>query len=123
MANKSTDGKSSGTTPFEPMDFFNFGKGQTDAALKMQKEILGAYEQASRVWLVRVQAEVELWSQLAAKLTATRSVPEALGAYQESVAQRMQMAAEDGRKLAEDCKEILGKITQSVSKGSGLGST
>jgi hypothetical protein len=38
----------------------------------MQKELLEAYEKASRVWLARVKSEVDLWSKLAPKLTATR---------------------------------------------------
>jgi hypothetical protein len=100
-----------------------FGKDQTEATLKVQKELLEAYEQTSRAWVARVQSEVDLWSQLAAKLAATRSIPEALGAYQESVTQRMQMAAEDGKRLSDDCKDIMGKITKSMSHGWPTGST
>jgi hypothetical protein len=122
MASKANN-TTSPTTPFEPAKIFNFGKESTEATLNIQKDLLDAYEQASRAWLARVQSEVDLWSQLAAKLTATRSVPEALAAYQESVAQRMQMASEDGRKLSQDCKEILDKITGSIAKGRGAAST
>ena len=98
-------------------DLFKFGTEQTEATLKVQKDLLDTYEQASRAWLARVQSEVELWSQLATKLTATRSIPEALGAYQESVSQRMQMAADDGRRLSDDCKEMMEKVTKSLSQG------
>ena len=120
MAGKDTR---SSASPLESMSIFHFGKENTEATLNIQKELLDAYEQASRAWLARVQSEVDLWSQLATKLTATRSVSEALGAYQESVAQRMQMAAEDGRKLSEEGREVLRKITQSMSNGWGTGST
>jgi hypothetical protein len=72
----------------------------------LQKELLDAYEQASRSWLDRVQPEMELWSRLAAELTATRSVPEALEAYQKNVGERMQMTEEDGRRLFDDCQKI-----------------
>jgi hypothetical protein len=61
--------------------------------VNMQKELLDAYEQASGAWLARVKSEVDLWSELAAKLSATRSMPEALESYQKFVTQRMQMAA------------------------------
>jgi hypothetical protein len=47
---------------------------------------------------------------LAKKLSATQSVPDAVGAYQQCVAQRMQMAAEDRRRLYDDCQ----KITQTI---------
>lgn len=111
MLNKSTD------APAGAASLLNFGKEQTEAARKVQQDVLAAYEQASRAWLARVQSEVDLWSQLATKLTATRSIPEALGAYQETVAQRMQMAAEDGRRMTEDCQQMMGKITTSLSQG------
>jgi hypothetical protein len=49
-------------------------------------------------------------SGLAAKLTATRSVPEALEAYQKCVAGRMQMHAEDGKRLLDDCQRSRKKL-------------
>jgi hypothetical protein len=85
--------------------------------LPVQNELLDVYEQASRAWLARVKSEVDLWSELAAKLTATHSVPEAMTAYQQCVTQRMQMAAEDGRRLYDDCQKITHKITESLSHG------
>ena len=78
---------------------------------------MDAYEQAGRAWLARVKSEVDLWSELTAKLTATDSIPEAMTAYQQCVTHRMQMAAEDGRRLYEDCQKITHKITESLSHG------
>jgi hypothetical protein len=101
----------------DPSTFLKTGQEQTEAMVGMQKELLAAYEQASRAWLARVKSEVDLWSQLANKLSATRSAPEAMQAYQECVAQRMQMAAEDGRHLADDCQKIMSTITRSFSNG------
>jgi hypothetical protein len=93
----------------------------TDASsseiLKMHKDLLDAYEHASRNWLARVQSEVNLWSELGAKLSGSHSVPDALDAYQKFVAQRMQMAAEDGRQLFEECQKVTQKITRSVAGG------
>jgi hypothetical protein len=97
---------------------FNFGEGRADALVNLQRELLKAYEQAGRAWLARVQSELDLWSQLAAKLPTTRSLPEAMQAYQ-----GMQMAADDGRRLSEDCQKIMQKITTSLSNGSPAGST
>ncbi len=114
MAQQSADGPAAGAGA---ESFLKLGREQTEATFKIQKDVLEAYEEASRAWLARVQSEVELWSQLAAKLAATRSVPEALGAYQESVAQRMQMAAEDGKRMSDECRDIMGKIAGSLSKG------
>ncbi len=101
---------------------FQLGQGQSEAMLNVQKELLGAYEEASRAWLARVKSEVDLWAGLAAKLTATHSVPEALAAYQECVAQRMKMAAEDGQRLANECQKGMNKINQALSSGWPTGS-
>jgi len=58
-----------------------------------QREFLEACEQANRAWLARVKSEVDLWSELARKLSTTRSAREALDAYQTCMAERIQMAA------------------------------
>jgi phasin protein len=106
------------STPFP-----KFGKEQTEAMLGVQKELLEACEQASRAWLARIKSEVDLWSELATKLAATRSAPEALGAYQECLAQRMQMAAEDWRGLSDDCQKVMQTIVQSPLNGRPIAST
>ena len=103
--------------------FQGLGKEQTQAMLGVHKELLEAYEQANRAWLARVKSEVDLWSELANKLAATRSAPEAMQAYQQSVAQRMQMAAEDSRHMLEDCQKIMSKLGHSLSNGWPKGSS
>jgi len=94
-----------------------------NAATNLQQELLETYEQASRTWLERVKSEMELWSELATKLSATRSIPEALGVYQKYAAQRMQMAAEDGRQLFDECRKVAQKITQAMPTGAFPGNT
>jgi hypothetical protein len=99
------------------MSFLTHGKEQSEAALRIQKDLLDAYEKASTAWLGRVKSEVELWSSLASKLATTQSAPEALEAYQKTVTQRMQMAADDGRRLTEDCQKIMQKMTGLMANG------
>jgi hypothetical protein len=113
MASKPTDAS---------MPFLHLGRDQTEAMLSMQKELLDACDQSSRAWLARVKSEGDLWSDLAKKLSETRSAPEALAAYQQCVAQRMQMAAEDGRRLYDDCQKITQTITRSLSNGRPMAS-
>ena len=103
--------------------FLKLGEEQTDAMLGVHKELLEAYEQASRAWLARVKSEVDLWSELANKLAATRSAPEAMQACQQTVAQRMQMAAEDSRRMVEDCQKIMSKLGHSLPNGWPKGSS
>jgi hypothetical protein len=99
------------------------GEAQTEAMMAMQKDLVDAYEQISRAWLARAQSEAELWQELAAKVSGSRSVPDALRAYQQCVAQRMQMAADDGRRLLEDSQKIMGTVARSMSKGWPTAST
>jgi len=99
------------------MSVFGLGRERTQAMLSTQRELLEAYEQASHAWLSRVKSEAELWSELATKLTGTRSVPEAMQAYQDAVSRRMQMAAEDARRLSEDSGKIMQKINRSLADG------
>ena len=115
MVTQPVDGPASAAAG--PEFLLKLGREQTEATFKIQKDVLEAYEEASRAWLARVQSEVDLWSQLATKLAATRSIPEALGAYQELVAQRMQLAAEDGKRLSDDCREMMSKIAGSLTRG------
>ncbi len=97
--------------------FLQLGKERTEAMFKMQKESLDEYEKASRAWVARVKSEVELWSELATKVTASRSIPEGLEAYRDCVSQRMQMAADDGRRLFEDGQKIIASVTKAVANG------
>ena len=106
-----------------PPQLLELGKERTEAMLNLQKELFEAYEQASRAWLARVKSEVDLWSELASKLSATRSAPEALEAYQKCAAQRMQMAADDGRRLLDECQNVTHRISRSLANGWPTGST
>ena len=100
-----------------PPEFINWGQHQTETALGLQKAILESCEHASRTWMDRVQSEISLWSDLATKLSSTKSVPEALEAYSKCVSQRMQMAADDGRKLAEEAQQLTQKFAKSLGNG------
>jgi hypothetical protein len=104
-------------------DFLKLGKDQTEALTALQKELMQSYEEAGRAWTERVRSEMELWTELGKKLTSTRSVPEAVEIYKQSLTRRMQMATEDSQKFAADCQKIAQKVARSMSPGwSGGGS-
>jgi hypothetical protein len=113
--------------PFEErqlMNSRNWAKERTDAALVLQNDLLAAYkdlraayDEAGRTWLTRVQSEVALWSDLAAKLATTRTLPEALEAYAKCISQRMEMAADDGRLLGDEAQQIAQKFTKTLGEG------
>jgi Phasin protein len=120
MASKDTaTAAKAGTPPF----VLNWGQDRTEAALSLQKAILESYEQTSRAWLDRMQSEVSLWSDLANKLSGTKTVPEAVEICTKCASQRMQMAADDGRRLVDEAQQITQKIAQSLGNGGPTAST
>jgi len=68
-----------------------------------------------------VKSEADLWATLAAKLSSTRSLGDARGAYHKCVTQRMQMVAEDGRHGSDDGQRFLQKFTGLLSNGCPTG--
>jgi len=101
----------------------DWGQERTEAAIALQKALLESYDQASRAWLARVQSEVSLWSDFANKLSGVRSVPEALETCTKCASQRMQMAAEDGRRFVDESQQITQKIAKSLGNGWPAGGT
>jgi len=110
MAGKGIESASGGVAPF-----LQLGKERTDAMLDVQRQLLDEYEEAGRMWLARVKSEVELWTELAKKVAASRTVPEGLDAYRDCVVQRMRMAAEDGLRLFEDGQRIVAAMTKAAA--------
>jgi hypothetical protein len=121
MLNKSTNVTGSAASKAAPPSLFALGREPTDAMLNAQRAVLETYEQIGRAWLSRLQSEMELWTGLAAKLATTRSVPEAIGACQECVSQRIQMIAEDGQRLSQNSRELMDKIARPLSEWEARG--
>ena len=107
----------SATAKQQVADFSKFGEAQAEATLAMQKELIDTYEEISRAWLARLKSEADLWSELVTKMSSVRTLPDALGAYQQCVAQRMQLVADDGRRLVEDSQKIMSTITRAMPNG------
>src|SRR5262245_43962133 len=101
--------------------FRGLGRVPSEAMAALQGELLATYEKASNAWLARVKSEVDLWSELAERLSASPSLPGAMDAYTKSVAQRMQLIAEDGQRLIESCQEITRKVTDALKSEQSRG--
>ena len=90
--------------------------------LAMQKELLETCDQASRAWLDRVKSK---WICGPSWLPSyRRPAPfRTLGTYQQCVTQRMQMAAEDGRRMSDEYQRFLQKLTRLLPNGWPTGRT
>ena len=84
-----------------------FGKQCLEELVKAQTELFESLQETNRHWLERVQSEVALASTFAAKLTATRSVPEAMTTCQEWTGRQMEMIAENGKLLVADTQKFM----------------
>ncbi len=108
--------------PRSAEQLLELGRRPSEATLNLQRDLLDSYAQLGRAWIARAHKEMELWSQLASNVVASRSFPEALAAYQECMSQRIQLAMDDGVRLVEDCQGLTARVTRSLSIG-GSGTT
>ena len=111
-----------------PTEFVDMGKKRIDELVNTQTEFLEKLQEMNRQWLDRAQAEANLASEFASKLTAARSVPEAMAAYQEWASRRFEMMTEDGKHLFADAQKFMEAATRllpnaSLIKGGGGSST
>ena len=102
---------------------FKSANATTEVMLRLQKELLDGYEEASRNWLTRIKSETELWTGLATKLSETRSVPDAVKLYQECILQRVEMAKADAQRLSDEYGTIMQKVNRSLTNGWSVRST
>jgi Phasin protein len=91
--------------------FETFAQGQSELAKKVGE--------INRFWSDRGQSEAGLASELASKLTAAHSLPEAMSAWQEWSRQRMERMAEDGKHLLTDVQEVMKTSARLLSNGGG----
>jgi predicted phage tail protein len=86
-------------TDLFPPELAKMGKQSAEAIARAQQDFMATVEEMNRDWLVRVQSEAQLASELAAKLAAARSMPDAASVYQEWMGQRIAMLAEDSQRM------------------------
>lgn len=106
-----------------PPDPLKAGQAQIEGMLELQKEVLKTYEQISRGWLDRMKSEGELWCEMAKDMSAAKTVPEAMAAFQDCATKRMQMTADDVRRMMSDGQTMAGAFTRTMTIKRPTGST
>ena len=107
--------------PETASDALQIGAKHLASLMEMQRELLDTLEQIQRDRLARTMDETKLASELVAKMTGARSIPEIMAIYQEWIAKHAQMFAEDGRKFMEDSQRIANTTVRLLSGGGGGG--
>jgi len=82
-------------------------KVRVEELINVQTEFFDKFQEASCQWLDRAQSEANCVSEFAAKLTAARSLPEALVAYQEWTAREIEMISHDGQHLLDNVQKFM----------------
>lgn len=88
-------------------------------------ELFDSFNETSRRWLGCVEAEARLTSELAAKLTAARSLPDIMAAYQEWGTRQLQMIGGETKHFLDDAQKLMQSgahvaLTNWQSKGPGI---
>ena len=89
------------------VELAEMGKKGVDAIIHMQRELCDAFGEMNRDWFARAQAEANLASELATRLTTARSVPDTAILCQEWMGRRMEMFAENSRRFVADSQRFV----------------
>jgi hypothetical protein len=93
------------------------GKKRIGDFVRAQTELLDGFQEANRHWLERFESEANLASEFASKLSATRSLPDAIAVSRDWASEYLAMLAEDGRHLADDTRKFMETGARLLSNG------
>ena len=118
MANESQS-KRAGASALSsmPAEFAAAGRKRMEEFTRAQTELIDRLQQANRQWIERMQSEANLASEFAAKLSAARSIPDAMSVCQEWTSRRFEMMADDGKHLLADTQKFMEATTRLLSNG------
>lgn len=89
-----------------PAEFATMGKRRIEEFVNAQTELLEELQESNRQWFDRMQSEANQASEFASKLTAARSIPDAMTTCQEWANRWLEMMAEDRKHLLSDCQKL-----------------
>ncbi len=87
------------------------------ASFQVQSEFFNALQEMGLDWMSRATAEIDLELKLSKKLSAARSVPDAVMAYQEWLSEEIGARAEDARWLVSNGQKLVDTSARFLSNG------
>ena len=100
-----------------PPEFAAIGKKRVEELVAIQTKLLENLQEANRNWFDRMQSELALASEFAAKLNTVRSIPENATICQEWTSRRMEMAADDAKRLFADGQKVVETASRLLFNG------
>jgi Phasin protein len=83
------------------------GKRRVEDMIDLQTEVFDYLQEVNRNWFAHIHSEAAIASEIANKLTEARSMPETATLYREWANRRMELFAEDGKRLIADTEKLL----------------
>jgi hypothetical protein len=119
MGQKESDASKTSSL-FNPVsaEFAAAGRKQIEDLVKAQTELFDRLQDTNRRWLDRVQTEANLASEFATKLTAARSIPDAMIACRDWASRRFKLMAEDVEHVLDDTQKFMQTGARLLSNGS-----
>ena len=87
------------------------------ASFQVPSEFFNTLQDLSRDWMACATSQVEFGLKLSKKLSAARSVPDAIAAYQEWLSEEMSARSEDARRLMSNGQKFMDTSTRLLSNG------
>ena len=84
---------------------------------EVQSDMLQEIRHANKTWLDRLQSEATLASELAGKLAESHSASDTTAACQDWAKRRMELFAEDSKRLMTDSQKFMEKAGRLLSTG------
>jgi hypothetical protein len=82
-----------------------------------QSELFGLIQETNQHWLNGVQDQMKLASEYASKLSAARSIPDAMTTWQEWGSREVQIVADNTLHLLSDTQNVMQKSAHLLSNG------
>jgi len=101
----------------QPIELAKVAEKQFKAVAETQKDIFDTLVKMNQHWMERAAAEAKSMTDLGSKLTSTRSLPDAVEAYQQWMTERTKTFAEDSQHFMADCQKFFDGVTRSLPKG------
>jgi hypothetical protein len=95
------------TPPFamSARELADLNKSAMDAMTGMQKGFLDALQELNQQWVSGLNSEAALASELLAKLTSAKSIPDATAACQECATRHMELVTEASRQFLDTAQK------------------
>lgn len=103
--NERRERSSTGSAATQP--FGDMGARSVSASLRLQEEMLEVFSDIGQDWVARATSEAELAIDLPNRLSAARSVPDVVSAYQEWLGEWLGMVGDDSRRMISNSRKII----------------